>query len=108
MLRILLVLVILLVGLVVWLNGPGLRWLGPKVAAHFLEKADLTGEFKIDGSLTGGLSISDLKVESAVDSVSVAPVALAATLRLSVAVDASCTACVTQYGPYHSVGATTI
>ena len=49
-----------------------------------------------------------LKVESAVDSVSVAPVALAATLRLSVAVDASCTACVTQYGPYHSVGATTI
>lgn len=62
-LRVLGVLVVLFAGLLFWLNGPGLRWLGPKVASHFLEKAGLRGGFRIEGSLTGGLSIADLKLE---------------------------------------------
>ncbi len=55
-------LVLLVLG-IVWLNGPGLRFFAPRAATHFLEKAGLRGNFKVSGSLTGGLSISDLKIE---------------------------------------------
>ncbi|RYD24720.1 MAG: hypothetical protein EOP86_28240, partial [Verrucomicrobiaceae bacterium] len=57
------VLLVLLVAAVFWLNGPGLRLLGPRVAVHFLEKAGLRGNFSVGGSLTGGLSFSDLHIE---------------------------------------------
>lgn len=53
-----------LVAFLLWLNGPGLRWIGPKVAAHYLEKAGLKGNFKLGGNLVGGISLSDLKLES--------------------------------------------
>ncbi|MBK1881331.1 translocation/assembly module TamB domain-containing protein [Luteolibacter pohnpeiensis] len=56
--------VLVLIGLLIWLNGPGLRWLGPKIAAHFLEKAEIHGGFRLEGSVTGGLSVADLKLES--------------------------------------------
>ena len=56
------VLALLVLGLV-WLNGPGLRWIAPHVAIRFLEKAGLRGNFKVHGNLIGGLSISDLKIE---------------------------------------------
>ena len=46
-----------------WLNGPGLRFIVPRAAKHFLEKAGLEGDFKVGGSLTGGLSFSDLTIE---------------------------------------------
>ncbi len=46
-----------------WLNGPGIRWIAPRAAVHFLEKSGLRGNFKVSGSLTGGLSFSDLKIE---------------------------------------------
>ena len=46
-----------------WLNGPGLRWLGPKAAAHFIGKAGLRGGLAIDGSFTGGLSIRDVSLQ---------------------------------------------
>ena len=46
-----------------WLNGPGIRLIAPRVAVHFLEKSGLRGNFKVGGSLTGGLSFSDLKIE---------------------------------------------
>jgi hypothetical protein len=52
----------LLLGLL-WLNGPGLRLITPRAAVHFLKKAGLRGNFKVGGSLTGGLSFSDLKIE---------------------------------------------
>lgn len=68
-LRVFLILAILFAGLLVWLNGPGLRWLGPKIANHFLEKAGLTGNFRLEGSVTGGLSIEDLRLEGASGSV---------------------------------------
>ncbi len=47
----------------VWLDGPGLRLIAPRVAGHYLEKAGLRGNFKVAGSLTGGLSFSDLRIE---------------------------------------------
>lgn len=58
-----LVLVLLVLGLV-WLNGPGVRWILPRVATHFLEKAGMKGYFRISGSLMGGLSVYDLTIES--------------------------------------------
>jgi hypothetical protein len=61
---VLLALFLLLVGGLLWLNGPGLRYLAPKVAKDFLEKAGMQGDFKVGGSLTGGLSFSDLTLES--------------------------------------------
>jgi autotransporter translocation and assembly factor TamB len=63
-LRGLLGLLLLAVAVPLWLNGPGLRWLAPKIASHFLEKAGLEGEFTLEGSLTGGLTVRDLKLES--------------------------------------------
>lgn len=55
-------LAILVLGLL-WLNGPGLRWLAPGIATRFLERAGLRGTFTVEGNLVGGLSISDLKIE---------------------------------------------
>ena len=46
-----------------WLNGPGIRLIAPRVTVYFLEKAGLRGNFKVGGSLTGGLSFSDLEIE---------------------------------------------
>lgn len=54
----------LLAGSLVWLNGPGLRWLAPKVAAHFFEKAGIRGTFALEGSITGGISVRDLQIET--------------------------------------------
>jgi TamB, inner membrane protein subunit of TAM complex len=52
---------VLIAGLV-WLNGPGVRFLAPRIAAYFLEKSGLQGEFTVEGNLVGGLSISNLKL----------------------------------------------
>jgi hypothetical protein len=64
-LRILLGSVVFLVALLFWLNGPGIRWLGPKVASHFMERAGLTGGFRLEGSIIGGLSVSDVDIAGA-------------------------------------------
>jgi hypothetical protein len=53
---------VLLAGLLVWLNGPGMRWLGPKVAGHYLEKAGLVGSLRLGGTLLGGVKIYDLEI----------------------------------------------
>ena len=57
----------LLLGLLVlgllWFNGPGIRMLVPRVVAHFLHEVGLRGNFSVSGNLTGGLSISDLRIE---------------------------------------------
>ena len=58
-------LVIFLIAAVFWLNGPGIRWLGPMVAGHFMEKAGMTGGFRLEGSITGGLSIADVDIAGA-------------------------------------------
>ena len=56
-------LAVLVLGLI-WLNGPGVRWIGPRVARHYLQNLGLRGNFKIEGNLTGGLSFSALRIES--------------------------------------------
>ena len=43
-----------------WLSGPGIRWLGPKVATHFLRGAGFEGSFELDGNLLGGLAIKEI------------------------------------------------
>ncbi|MCU0749742.1 MAG: hypothetical protein MUF13_09390, partial [Akkermansiaceae bacterium] len=53
----------LLVG-IIWLNGPGIRWLGPKIAAHYMNKAGFKGGFQLEGSITGGIGIRDLELSS--------------------------------------------
>lgn len=49
----------------VWLNGPGMRWLGPKVAAHFMAKAGMAGSMRLGGTLLGGVEVYDLEITSA-------------------------------------------
>ena len=48
-----------------WLNGPGMRWLGPKVASHFMAKSGMTGEMRLGGTLLGGVEVYDLEITSA-------------------------------------------
>ena len=50
-------------GGVVWLNGPGLRWLAPMVAARYVERAGAHIKFTLEGTLTGGLAVNDLHLE---------------------------------------------
>lgn len=49
----------------VWLNGPGMRWLGPKVASHFMAKAGMSGDMRLGGTLLGGVEVYDLEITSA-------------------------------------------
>lgn len=55
----------MLAAIPLWLNGPGLRWLAPMIAGHFLEKSGYRGSFTLEGSFTGGVTVRDLKLESA-------------------------------------------
>lgn len=54
-----------LAGLLVWLNGSGMRWLGPKVAGHYLEKAGMSGSLRLGGTLLGGVEVYDLDISGA-------------------------------------------
>lgn len=49
-------LLVLAAGLV-WLDGPGVRWIGPLVARKFLEKAGITGELDVEGRISNGLRV---------------------------------------------------
>lgn len=48
-----------------WLDGPGVRFLAPRVAGYYLGKAGYQGEFEVVGRLTGGLMVRDLKIKGA-------------------------------------------
>jgi hypothetical protein len=48
---------LLLLGLLAWLNGPGWRWLGGIGLRHALEKSGLSGEFELAGTLVGGVRV---------------------------------------------------
>ena len=48
--------------LLLWINGPGIRWLGPRVAQHFLTQAEISGSFTLEGSITGGLTVKNLRL----------------------------------------------
>ncbi len=62
--RLSLVVLLLLVTFLLWFNGPGVRWLGPKIGKHFLEKAKIEGGFDLEGTLAGGIGIRDLRLSS--------------------------------------------
>ena len=51
-------------GFLIWMNGPGLRWIAPLVAAHYAEKAGMRVEFEVEGTLSGGFLIQRARVES--------------------------------------------
>jgi hypothetical protein len=57
-----LVLLLLLLAGAWWLNGPGVRWIGGIALHNALENAGLTGDFRIGGSITGGLSLHDVRL----------------------------------------------
>lgn len=63
--RVSLVGILVLCGFLVWLNGPGMRWLGPKIATHFIESAGMEGGLRLGGTLLGGVHIYDLEITGA-------------------------------------------
>ena len=60
------VLLLLLAAGLVWLNGPGWRWLGGIALRHSLAKADLEAEFELKGTLLGGVRVEKLKLSGGV------------------------------------------
>lgn len=58
--RVLLVLFLLLIGGLLWLNGPGARMLIGKFAPEQLEKFGLTGTYEVSGQLHSGLTIRNI------------------------------------------------
>ena len=48
----------------VWFNGPGIRWLGPKLLEHAIQGAEVDSSLRIKGTLLGGLDIHDLALRS--------------------------------------------
>ncbi len=59
-----LVAVVTLFGVAIWLNGPGVRWLGPKIVTRYLEKAGFEVDLKVSGTFLGGLDFSDVELRS--------------------------------------------
>lgn len=64
LLRLGLLSIIVLFAVAVWLNGPGVRWLGPKIVTRYLEKAGFEVDLKISGTFLGGLDFSDVELRS--------------------------------------------
>lgn len=52
----------LLLGLI-WLDGPGFRWMAPRVGSHLMSWASLRGGFQIEGRLSCGFSITQVRVD---------------------------------------------
>ena len=48
---------------IVWLDGPGFRWIAPRLVMHFMNRAGLRGDFHIEGRLSRGFSISALQID---------------------------------------------
>ncbi|MBC8126134.1 MAG: hypothetical protein H8M99_03155, partial [Gloeobacteraceae cyanobacterium ES-bin-144] len=51
-------------GGLIWFNGPGIRWLAPKIASHYLEKSGFHGSFALEGNLSSGLTLRDIHLKS--------------------------------------------
>ncbi|MGJ8643224.1 MAG: translocation/assembly module TamB domain-containing protein [Luteolibacter sp.] len=52
-----------------WLNGPGYRWLAPKVAVHYLGEENVDNGLSFGGTLLGGVEVYnlDIKTEGALE-----------------------------------------
>lgn len=59
-----LVALLILGGVLVWLNGPGFRWLAQKYGPDLLEKSGFEGDFKLSGSLWSGPNIDSINLRS--------------------------------------------
>lgn len=56
-------LLLLLVSGLVWLDGPGWRWIAHRAAGHYLPGLGYDVDFELDGRLTSGkISVSDLRL----------------------------------------------
>ncbi|MES2981820.1 MAG: translocation/assembly module TamB domain-containing protein [Verrucomicrobiota bacterium] len=64
LLRLGLLSLVVLFGVGIWLNGPGVRWLGPKIVTRYLEKAGFEVDLKVSGTFLGGLDFSDVELRS--------------------------------------------
>lgn len=47
-----------------WLNGPGYRWLAPKVAVHYLGEENVGDGLRFGGTLLGGVDVYDLDIKT--------------------------------------------
>lgn len=48
---------------VLWLSGPGFRLIAPWVTLHYLEKLGIRGDFKVEGNVVRGITVSELVIE---------------------------------------------
>ncbi|MDQ8189882.1 translocation/assembly module TamB domain-containing protein [Roseibacillus persicicus] len=55
---------LILGGALVWLNGPGFRWLAQKYGPDLLAKSGFEGDFEISGSLWKGPNIDSINLSS--------------------------------------------
>ncbi len=56
------ILLLLFLVFLVWLNGPGIRWLLPHISQHYLEKQSMTIEMKVRGTVLGGLTLHEIQL----------------------------------------------
>lgn len=50
--------------ILLWLNGPGLRLLAPRVVSYFAGKLGIQSHFRVEGSFSGGLIVRDLQIKA--------------------------------------------
>ena len=60
------ILFLLFIAGLVWLNGPGWRWLGGIGLRHSLAKADMEADFELKGTLLSGVRVEKLKLSGGV------------------------------------------
>ncbi|MDF1711406.1 MAG: hypothetical protein P1U90_04165, partial [Akkermansiaceae bacterium] len=53
---------LVLIGLLIWANGPGIRWGLKKVISQQIAAQDLSGSFTIEGTALSGISIRDISL----------------------------------------------
>ena len=59
-----LLLIALLAGSLLWLNGPGFRWLAQKYGPDFLAQNGIEGDFQLSGTLLNGPTIDSINISS--------------------------------------------
>lgn len=53
----------ILLALLIWLNGPGWRWIGGLALNKALKSAEMTADFRLEGTLLGGVRVEDLSLK---------------------------------------------
>jgi hypothetical protein len=55
-------LLVVFIGLLAWLNGPGWRWIGGIAGRQILEKKGLSADYELQGTLLGGIRVESLSL----------------------------------------------